>query len=384
MPISLINGMASSKRLNNFYMYLKDNSTFSFHNLINEPDKKYSNTKVFHENIEGLNYHKIKYNNKGIFNFFKVIFLNCMYLKNAHNLNLINVLYYSGYPNIINISVILFAKILKYKIVFDIVEDNSTITVFGTHKQRLKNISSLLFFRYIFLLANGIVCISDFLYYKTLKVTKSRIPVILIPPSFNENFFLNTFENQASNNETIIFYGGSFGKKDGINYLLSAFDILAENYNVTLIMTGKGNEMDIKNFMIEWNKLKCKDKIQYKGYVDDSKYYELLMKADIHCMVRINSDFANAGFPFKLAEMLATGKPVIASKVSDITKYLGPKDAFLIEPETTIDIVNAVKYIIDNPKIAKNVGLNGQIIAQKFFSFKKTSNDLISFIQEKL
>ncbi len=54
--------------------------------------------------------------------------------------------------------------------------------------------------------------------------------------------------------------------------------------------------------------------------------------SDVLCMCRKESGFANAGFPFKLGEYLATGNPVICTKVSDVEYYLDNEDVYLIDP----------------------------------------------------
>jgi glycosyltransferase involved in cell wall biosynthesis len=384
LPISLFNGMATSKRLSNFYFNLKENNAFTFTNLVHEPDILASETLLTEEKIEGLLYQKIIYNYQKIQSLCKFFYLNYKLLIKNYSNACINILYHSGYPNIRNIFIVLFAKVLGYKIVFDIVEDNSTITSFRSPLHWLKIKSSLLFIRIIHWYANGIVCISDFLYYKLVNITKGSVPIILIPGSFNEDLFLNIKENLDKKSGTTIFYGGSFAEKDGIVYLLSAFDILAEKYNVNLVMSGKGNEKDINIFEAQFQRLKNKNKVQYMGYLEDWEYFKQIQNADILCMVRTNSDFANAGFPFKLAEILATGKPVIATKTSVVEKYLSASDAFIIEPERINEIVNTIKYIIKNPSIANKVGKNGQKVAQKFFSSKNVTKELLDFIIEKI
>ena len=51
-------------------------------------------------------------------------------------------------------------------------------------------------------------------------------------------------------------------------------------------------------------------------------------------MARPDSRQARGGFPTKLGEYLATGKPVCVTKVGEITVYLEDNvSAFLAEPE---------------------------------------------------
>ena len=58
-------------------------------------------------------------------------------------------------------------------------------------------------------------------------------------------------------------------------------------------------------------------------------------------MTRTDSAYANAGFPFKLGEFLASGKPVIASNVSDVGKFFTDRhDTMLVKPGECKEIDN--------------------------------------------
>ena len=43
------------------------------------------------------------------------------------------------------------------------------------------------------------------------------------------------------------------------------------------------------------------------GFLLEDEYYKILPHSDVLLMTRINSKYANAGFPFKLGEYLASG-----------------------------------------------------------------------------
>jgi glycosyltransferase involved in cell wall biosynthesis len=86
-------------------------------------------------------------------------------------------------------------------------------------------------------------------------------------------------------------------------------------------------------------------------------------------MTRNNSAFANAGFPFKLGEFLAAGKIIIATKVSDVEKYLvHQQSAMLVAPESVNEIVMALNNCIENIATLKNtMGKNATAVAKKYF-----------------
>ena len=100
-------------------------------------------------------------------------------------------------------------------------------------------------------------------------------------------------------------------------------------------------------------------------------------------MTMINSKYANAGFPFKLGEMLATGKPVLATKVGDVNNFLeNMVSAILVEPNSAEGIAKGLKFIIENPHQAMTIGLNGKGKALEYFDSDKISIKLRAFLNQ--
>ncbi len=169
--------------------------------------------------------------------------------------------------------------------------------------------------------------------------------------------------------------------KDGLKFLLEAFDIIAEQFKAQLLLTGRGNTKDENKTKCHISKLKHKEKVKLLGYLSDKEYYKVINKVDIHCMTRISSLYSNFGFPFKLGEMLATGKPVIATKVGDVEKFVGKNEALLINPDSVEEIVEAIKFLINEPLEAKKIGIAGRKCAFNNFDVQKHTQRLVAFLE---
>jgi glycosyltransferase involved in cell wall biosynthesis len=180
-----------------------------------------------------------------------------------------------------------------------------------------------------------------------------------------------------------LLYSGSFGKKDGLPVLLDAFDRLAGKYeNVRLVLTGRGDREAMKELFTRMEISPYKDRIEFKGYLEDKDYYSLLNDADIPCMTRVDLAFAHAGFPFKLGEFLASGKPVIASRVSDVDRFLvNGQNAMLVTPGASTEICEAVEFLINNPESAAAIGARGREVAEKYFDYKQQGRALVTFLE---
>jgi glycosyltransferase involved in cell wall biosynthesis len=99
-------------------------------------------------------------------------------------------------------------------------------------------------------------------------------------------------------------------------------------------------------------------------------------------MVRDATTYASAGFPFKLGEYLATGKPVIASRIDDVDKYLEDRrSAVLIEPGSVEAIAEAMRYILRRPDAARAIGREGREVARNAFEKTRLGQALYEFLR---
>lgn len=267
---------------------------------------------------------------------------------------------------------------IGYKIVFDIIEDNRFEAHVGfMNKLRIK--TSLVLFKLSRYFTKAYVAISDHLYERAQLNSKGKIPVHLIPITVNLKYFkLNG--HAVNKNDLKIFYGGSFAPKDGLGYLLDAFEeVSKKDSNIKLILTGLGNPADVDKIKAKIAASAAKERILFKGFLSTEEYYSTLNSCDIFCMTRVNSKFANAGFPFKLGEFLASGKGVIATRVGDVPKYLhNEENSLLINPDSVTDILQALLVFINNPEKINILGAAARRTAETNFDSDKVSMELLS------
>lgn len=291
-----------------------------------------------------------------------------------------NILHVYGPPMLDNITAIMRARKLGFKVIFDIVEDDATAAnICPTLWHKVNNWVARALTNKISNLADGIIVISSHLESKFKQLLNSRIPLLVRSISVD----LDKFQSKSRYHDHAIrlFYSGSYGIKDGVEYLIKAFDIVAAKYDqVRLVLTGKGDDYRMASVMALIDESPYRNRIDVKGYLSDDDYYVEVASCDILCMTRVNIAFAHAGFPFKLGEFLATGKPVIASRVSDVEQLLDHGDsAMLVEPCNVVQIADAVEYLIENPEKAAAIGIKGREKAKRFFDFRIQGQVLSNF-----
>jgi glycosyltransferase involved in cell wall biosynthesis len=290
-----------------------------------------------------------------------------------------NVLYVYGPVTYDNVLLLRYAKGIGFKLVFDIVEDyDLALHISGGLKHRIRIRFIQYANRVMKNLANGLIVISLHL---QRKYSGEGTPLHLLPISVDISQYPEA--PARFSDPVVMFYAGSFGQKDGVPVLLDAFEKLAtKNDRITLVLTGKGTEEMITKFHERLNVMPYRDRVVYKGYLDDGDYYAELGRADILCVPRIDSGYANAGFPFKLGEYLATGKPVIASAVSDISSLLADKDEVMLVPAGDSEAIEkAVTDLLSDPVQAFRLGSNGRKVAARLFDYKSQGDNVYQFIR---
>jgi glycosyltransferase involved in cell wall biosynthesis len=290
-----------------------------------------------------------------------------------------NYLYCYNGLDIENVFFVLVAKALGYHIVFDIVEDFSQSEDQPHFLARLKTSSWTCLDRSILTIADGIIVISQYLKSK-YDDRKSRIPVQLIPISAKSHAVEDMGGDRSHRTVTFV-YAGSFGEKDDVLTLVEAFENLHQRRRDSkLCLFGKGGQLEKVKV-----KIRGIPSVKYGGYLPDKEFYEVLRKADVLCMTRKHSAYAHAGFPFKLGEYLATGKPVIASKVGDVETYLRDgEDAFLVDPGDINALERAMEYCIDNYDVAARVGRSGMEKCKAFFNPDINGQLFVELMNKKL
>lgn len=363
--------MAGTKRMRLFAEYLTNNET-TVNIFILAKSNGSNNSSGIHNKVK---YQLIK------FKYFHLIFgnksLNQQLVK-LYNKQEKNIIYLYGGLSIITAKLLSFASNLGYKIVTDIVEDYSIhsekISLRLNLKYKLDTYINNKMISYI----TGVIVISNYLKnkFESLKIDRNKIQLI---PISAENLFHKPNINKNRDKFRFV-YSGTFGVKDGIDFMLNAYKKLFKKYpNIELILAGKTGKI-AKNYNYLKN-LNSNFNIKFLGLIPEERYYDFLQDSDVLLMTRIDSTYANSGFPFKLGEYLATGNPVIATNVSDIKLYLRDKiDIILASPSDSESLFKAMEYTLLNHQKCVGIGLNGKKAAFKYFNPKINGKLLQDFL----
>jgi len=206
------------------------------------------------------------------------------------------------------------------------------------------------------------------------------MPNLIDPERFN---FKNVMPFRSG--LTTIGYVGTPTRKDGILDLIKSFSIINRlNCDTHLLIIG-----DITNGNTLLPELKRyayglgipEDTITFKGLTSHVEIPRLLLSCQILALTRPKGVFAEAGFPTKLGEYLATGKPVVVTKVGDIPKYLKDgESAYLVDPDDNKAFAEKLDLVLSHYEDALKIAQKGKELTNTVFNYKVQSERMQNFL----
>jgi glycosyltransferase involved in cell wall biosynthesis len=285
------------------------------------------------------------------------------------------ILIHYGLPDVFSLPFLWAAQWNGYAIVHWAVEDYSAYANAGGEARRLRLWMWRRGERTAVRMSQGIIVLSSWL---RRKYEGMGARVGLIPITVSENAEVSR-RTQPQPDLLRVVYAGSFGLKDGVEDLVRAFDLVVQKHpSARLFLAGGGKGVErVRAFVGD------RQNVSFPGYIPKEDYDQFLRASGILCMTRVNTPYANAGFPYKLGEYLATGRPVVATRVSDIAVYLRDmRDAMLVDPESPQQIATAICSLLDDPTRADEMGRSGRRVYESAFSPSSNVPRLRSFLVE--
>lgn len=218
-------------------------------------------------------------------------------------------------------------------------------------------------------------------YYKPKLRRKAkilRVPMTVDPQRFDN---INTLKPELNNSIT---YCGNLRDADGITILIKAFQIVSSRYKkIKLTLIGDiDNNPDYNSYLELINKFGLNNKVIFKGRIGRDEVPIFIFNSAVLVLASPNSPRSNGSMPSKLGEYLATGKPVVITKVGEIPDYLKDgESAYLAEPDSVESFAEKLEEVFADPDKAKIVGQNGKKVALQHFNYLHQAKRMIEFFE---
>lgn len=243
------------------------------------------------------------------------------------------------------------------------------------------------YLKHFYMFFDGLIIMTKHLmkYYKDL--VKDNTPLVQIPMTVEIERFENNTDVSPLSNDYIAYCGNlDQTQKDGVPILIEAFGIVKKQFkDLKLIIIGGANPRNQEKVMNNLKKLSKSNDVEndviFIGTIHRDEMPKYLCNARLLALARPMSIQARGGFPTKLGDYLATGNPVIVTKVGEITDYL--KDgvnSFLAEPDSADSFAQKIKIVMENEKSSIKIGKEGKKLAHSVFNYKVQAIELYNFL----
>ncbi len=220
-------------------------------------------------------------------------------------------------------------------------------------------------------------------YYK--QIAKPDAKFMHLPMTVDLTRFNEVKSTDAYKKPYIAFTGTMTNQKDGVDVLINSFAKIANKYpKYHLYLAGFWHydvpmqEKLIADFGLQ-------DRIHYIGVLNRDQIPVFVGNASLLVLSRPDSHQAQGGFPTKLGEYLATGRPVCVTKVGEIPDYLEDNvSAFMAEPGDVDSFADAMDRALCDEANAKRVGANGRKVAEEEFNAQVQAKRLVEFLEKNL
>ena len=217
---------------------------------------------------------------------------------------------------------------------------------------------SMLIGKRIFKVADGVQFMSSELYncIPKLNIDANKVFVItrgvdteIFKPSDGKEFL--RAELDIKEDDIVILYVGRLDLVKGVDYLLRAAKEIIPHYkNLKFLIVGDGSSRrEYEDFAQSFS-----DSVIFTGFCEDVP--ALMNISDIFVLPSLSEGAANV-----VMEASASGLPVIATDVGEVPQIvLNGKTGTLVKPKDIANLVKALKKLIDNPSLAKEMGKAGR------------------------
>ena len=121
--------------------------------------------------------------------------------------------------------------------------------------------------------------------------------------------------------------------------------------------------------------------ITVTGHVAPTAVVELLNRCTVLVNPRGRGIAADSGFPTKVGEYLATGLPVITTKLGELAHSLCDRNQVIFaEPDDPLSLQDAIRFVWLNPLEAAKIGAAGKVWAKNNLEYQANADLLATFL----
>lgn len=179
-----------------------------------------------------------------------------------------------------------------------------------------------------------------------------------------------------------IAYAGNFLPYQGVGTLLDAAELLLRRHRrLELLLVG---DLDTAPQVRRRARELFGPRLTAPGLVPYQRVPELLAGADVLVVPRPDHRTARFGFPSKLPEYLAVGRPVVATDVGEQGRLIRDGETGLLVPPGDAAALAAALDRLRDPLLRRRLGTAGREFAAARLTWTAIAGELLAFVRPRL
>jgi len=225
---------------------------------------------------------------------------------------------------------------------------------------------------------DGVLCVSTVL--ERHWTAHARVPTLRVPILAD----VAGAPTRTADGARRVLYAGNLAHADEVTALLEAFaEVARGDTSARLEILGDDPGTDaIERFRAKAGALGVGAQVEFRGAVDREAAAEAIARAAVLALPRPRTPWSEAGLSAKLADYLATERPVVVTGIGDIPLYLEHGvSAFVVAPGDRAAFAAALGHALADPAHADAIGRRGREVALGEFDVRVHGPRLTAFFE---
>ncbi len=200
----------------------------------------------------------------------------------------------------------------------------------------------------------------------------------LIQPMPRDNGFAR--ENDLVN-RFVILYAGNLGMSQGLENVLAAAEMLADDPEISFVFVGEGTN---RQHLLDDAERRRLGNVKFLPFQPRPRLPEVLATADVSLM-SLQRGIGSNSIPSKTFSILASGRPILASidEDAEAVRLIEKAQAGVcIPPDDPSALVAAIRSLKNNPESREQMGRNGRNWAEAHHSPQSSARQIEKIMLE--